>query len=87
MTFICNRPCENKNPYGYCLTSYCIYPSPVPNVIYEKITPTTRACAVCGEYEDKDGVTVKTVFWMCDKCIGKLKKLLNEEVKDEQTNV
>ena len=26
MSWICPRPCQNKNEYGYCLTSWCLYP-------------------------------------------------------------
>ena len=26
MSYLCQRPCQNKNTFGYCLTSWCIYP-------------------------------------------------------------
>lgn len=26
MSYLCNRVCENKTSYGYCKTTYCIYP-------------------------------------------------------------
>ena len=26
MSYLCPRPCQNKNTFGYCNTSYCIYP-------------------------------------------------------------
>lgn len=86
MTFICNRPCENKNSYGYCQTSYCLYPH-ITNVSYEAVSPPSRICSVCGKFEYEKAYVATGTFWLCDECLGKLKKLLNEEVKDEQKNI
>ena len=38
MPFLCNRVCENKTAYGYCQTSYCIYPY-FPNTAFGHFTP------------------------------------------------
>lgn len=82
MTFKCERNCQNKSSYGYCLTTYCIHPSPVPNITYEAVTPPSRICTVCEEFEYKNAAIGKGDFWLCNKCLGKLKKLLSEGVKE-----
>ena len=44
----------------------------------------TRVCSVCGTNElEYSGLCYsKPEFWLCPKCLKKLKKLLNEENKE-----
>ena len=44
MSYLCDRICDNKTEYGYCKTTYCIYPS-IPNtaVGYVPTKPKTNA--------------------------------------------
>lgn len=43
--------------------------------------PPTRVCIVCNrnEYNYTKSYYTKDVFWLCPKCLKKLKKLLDEE--------
>ena len=41
----------------------------------------SRYCAICGRMEFDDAVLCTSAFWLCDKCLAKLKKML-EEVKN-----
>lgn len=45
--------------------------------------PPTRVCAVCdrNEYNYTESYYTKDVFWLCDDCLKKLKKLLEKEGK------
>ena len=43
--------------------------------------PPSHFCAICGKMEYDNAVYCTSAFWLCDKCIGKLKKIL-EEVKE-----
>lgn len=44
MSYLCNRVCENKTSYGYCKTTYCIYPEfPHRAVGYTSAKPKTNA--------------------------------------------
>lgn len=44
MSYLCNRVCENKTSYGYCKTTYCIYPEfPHRTVGYTSAKPKTNA--------------------------------------------
>lgn len=40
--------------------------------------PPTRVCSVCDQRESKSNYA-KDEFWLCPKCLKKLKKLLNKE--------
>lgn len=45
--------------------------------------PPTRVCSVCGmnELGYTGSYYAKDVFWLCPKCLEKLKKLLEKEDK------
>jgi len=38
-------------------------------------------CAVCGKMEYPNAVFATSSFWLCNECIAKLKKILNEVKK------
>ena len=83
---LCDRPCSNKSEYGYCNTTYCINPA-VPNISVGYMptkqidTTPSHYCAICKMMEFENAILCTSVFWLCDKCLNKLKILL-EEVKD-----
>ena len=42
----------------------------------------TRSCAVCGKREFESNLG-KNEFWLCDRCLSKLKRLLSDDLSDD----
>ncbi len=42
----------------------------------------TRICAVCGKREFESNLG-KNEFWLCDRCLSKLKRLLSNDLSDD----
>ena len=40
--------------------------------------PPSHFCAICGKIEHDNAVICTSAFWLCNKCLGKLKKIIKE---------
>ena len=94
MSYLCNRVCENKTEYGYCKTTYCIYPIfPNTAVGYVPTKPKTNADRIRSMTDEELGKLLNE-FGHCplsrieddcrsyDRCRDCWIDWLKEEVKD-----
>lgn len=70
--------CKNRTGDGWCCTSVCIHPTYKYDGVYAN---PSRICSVCGKSEYPNSVYATTTFWLCDDCLRKLKKLIQESDK------
>lgn len=78
MSWLCDKPCNNKTPFGYCKTTYCIYGTtnqfgatgyapPLKNTNADRITSSVEALAkFIVEIADCSECEEMHGFRMCD---------------------